>query len=231
MRRTLFVLARFVLCGGIALAQEVHVRPSMSYVAAITEPVLIEQVLRQQSIPLETHTDSIEIIDAMANGFGENDLLVLYPSKQVFALMNIEEPLKTMMDNWHYNLEQRTTPYTTSTELAKQTREERNPFDGLLTYVLRGIEQFYGGSGIEGTFRRDENSSYLALWNFAPDSFRYRDARGGGVSDTLRYYDLLNIVSHDTTYLADSTLYDVIYVYKTYRDTVYLPADSNHRAP
>ena len=201
-------------------------RPSMSYIASVAEPGLIQEVLKQQAITPEGRVDSLEIIDAMGNGFGENDLLVLFPSRQVFPLMTVEEPLKAMMENWHYNLEQRTTPYTSSKDIAIQARSERNPFDGLLSYIVRGLEQFYSGPVIEGTFRRDENSSYLALWNFSPDSFRYRDPRNSGASDTLHYYDLLNIVSRDTTYIADSTIYDVIYVYKTYHDTVYVPAQA-----
>jgi hypothetical protein len=225
VRRIALLLLLFAVAERCA-AQDVHVRPSMSYIASIVEPGLIEQVLKQQSITPEGRTDSLEIIDAMGNGFGENDLLVLYPSRQVFPLMTVEEPLKTMMDNWHYNLEQRTTPFTASQDIIKQAHAERNPFDGLLSFIVRGLEQFYSGRVIEGTFRRDENSSYLALWNFSPDSFRYKDPKNAGVSDTLHYYDLLNIVSRDTTYIADSTIYDVIYVYKTYRDTVYVPVES-----
>jgi hypothetical protein len=152
---------------------------------------------------------------------------VLYPSKHVFSLMTVEEPLKTMMENWHYNLQQRTTPFTRSSDLAQQARSEKSPFAGLLSYIIRGLENYYNGSVVEGTFRRDENTSYIALWNFAPDSFRYKEANGAaGSSDTLHYYDLLQIVKQDTTFVADSTVYDVIYVYKTVRDTVYIPLDS-----
>jgi len=209
-----------------ALAQEVRVRPTMAYSATITDPALIRQVLQQQSIPAEGRTDSVEIIDAMANGFGENDQVVLYPSKQVFSLMTVEEPLKTIMQNWNYNLAQRTTPYTKSSELIQQAHSEKSPFAGLLSFIVRGLETYYGGSVIEGTFRRDQNSSYIALWNFSPDSFKYQEMKSGGLSDTLHYYDLLQIVKQDTTILADSTLYDVIYVYKTYHDTVYVPVDT-----
>jgi hypothetical protein len=218
------VFLTLLLCAAASLAQDVHVRPTMAYKATVTDPVLMAQLLRQQSIPAEGALDSIEIIDATADGFGGNDLVVLYPSKQVFTLMAVEEPLKTVMDNWHYNLEQRTTPHTHSRELAEQARTERSPFAGLLGYIVHGLEAYYGGTTVEGAFRRDEATSYLALWNFAPDSFRYAEQSGSGVADTLRYYDLLQVVRHDTTYVADSTLYDVIYVYKTYHDTVYVPA-------
>jgi len=226
MRRSLWCFILLLALFAVSFAEDVHVRPMMSYCATISDPVLIKQLLQQQAITLEAQTDSIEIIDAMANGFGENDLLVLYPSKQVFSLMTVEEPLKTMMENWHYNLQQRTTPYTRSTDLVQQARTEKSAFAGLLSFIVRGLETYYNGSVVEGTFRRDENSSYIALWNFAPDSFKYKDAQGAGLSDTLHYYDLLQIVKKDTSFIADSTMYDVIYVYKTYRDTVYVPMDS-----
>lgn len=224
-RHRLFGLIVLAICS-TCVGQEVHVRPTMAFCATITDPALIKQLLEQQAITPEGRTDSVEIIDAMSNGFGENDLVVLYPSKQVFSLMTVEEPLKTMMENWHYNLQQRTTPFTQSSDLTQQARAERNPFAGLLSYIVRGLENYYHGTVVEGTFRRDENTSYIALWNFAPDSFRYKEMQGAGMSDTLRYYDLLQIVKQDTTFVADSTMYDVIYVYKTYRDTVYVPLDS-----
>ncbi|HEY3296523.1 MAG TPA: hypothetical protein VGL38_13925 [bacterium] len=223
--RLLPFLALLALAAWCA-AEDVHVRPTMAYSATITDPALIKQLLQQQSITQDGSTDSVEIIDAMANGFGENDLLVLYPSKQVFSLMTVEEPLKTMMENWHYNLQQRTTPFTRSADLSQQARTEHSPFAGLLSFIVRGLEAYYNGTVIEGTFRRDENTAYIALWNFAPDSFKYRDLSGTGMADTLHYYDLLQIVKQDTAFVTDSTMYDVIYVYKTYRDTVFIPMDS-----
>jgi hypothetical protein len=229
IRAVLCSLLIVVFCAS-AEAQDVRVRPVMAYRATVTDPVIIGQLLHQQSIPAEGTVDSIEIVDAMADGFGGNDLVVLYPSKQVFVLMAVEEPLKTVMDNWHYNLQQRTTPNTTSRELADQARSERSPFAGLLSHIMRGLEAYYSGTVIEGAFRRDESTAFLALWNFVPDSFKYREQGTAGASDTLRYYDLLQIVSRDTTYVADSTIYDVIYVYKTYHDTVYVPASQNASA-
>jgi hypothetical protein len=206
-------------------AQDVHVQPIMAFRAMVTEPGLIQQFLHSQAILVEGKVDSLEVIDATSNGFGENDLLMLFPSKQIFPLMTVEEPLKSIMGGWHYNLTQMTTPSRSSSELRQQARADQNPYTGLLSFVLRGLERYYRGNRVEGTFRRDENSSYIALWNFAPDSFRYREIIDSTVSDTIHQYDLLQIVSHDTTFIADSTLYDVIYVYKTFHDTVYMPTE------
>jgi hypothetical protein len=223
MRRILILGLIFAAAGWAAFGQEIHVKPVMAYSASVTDRGLIQQFLTQQSILSDEPVDSIEVIDATANGFGENDLLVLYPSKQIYPLMTVEEPLKSIMTNWHYNLSQVTSPHTSFAELAQQAKADRNPYLGVLSQVVRGLDRYYRGSQVEGTFRRDQNSSYIALWNFAADSFKYQESRDAGATDTLRYYDLLQIMSHDTMFVADSTTYDVIYVYKTYRDTIYVP--------
>jgi hypothetical protein len=223
IQRLLLMAGLMTVIAGAGLAQEIHVRPVMAYSASVTDRALIQQFMEQQAILSDEPVDSIEVIDATANGFGENDLLMLYPSKQIYPLMTVEEPLKSIMTNWRYNLSQVTSPHVRAAELAQQARNDRNPYVAVLSHVLRGLEKYYSGSQIEGTFRRDQNSSYIALWNFAADSFRYQDTREGGATDTLHYYDLLQITTHDTMFVADSTMYDVIYVYKTYRDTVYVP--------
>jgi hypothetical protein len=230
-RPVLWIVILLAALAGFGQAQDVHVQPVMAYRAIVTETGLIQQFLREQAILVEETVDSIEVIDATSNGFGENDLLMLYPTKQIYPLMTVEEPLKSIMANWHYNLSQITSPAITSSELRQQARIDQNPYTGLLSFVLRGLERYYHAGRVEGTFRRDENSSYIALWNFVADSLKYRDVPDATVSDTIRQYDLLQIVSHDTTFIADSTLYDVIYVYKTYRDTVYVPMESKGAVP
>ena len=213
----------------LATAGDVRVRPQRAYSASVTDMSVVRLFLEQQSIPAQGRVDSVEIIDAAGNGFGENDLVVFHPSKQTYSLMTIEEPLKTMMKDWYYNAEQLTTPDTVSAQLFKAADEDstgKGAFKGLLAFVLKGLEVYYSGARIEGSFRRDENSSFLELWNYDPSLLRYREIQSVGLSDTVQTFDLLQIVSHDTLELADSMMYDVIYVYKTLHDTVYIPVET-----
>jgi hypothetical protein len=213
----------------LTLADEVRVRPYRAYCASVTDTTVIREFLQQQSIPTTEQTDSLEIIDATGNGFGENDLVIVYPSKQTYSLMTIEEPLKSMMKDWRYNAEQLTSPDTTSAQLFEDARADstgKGGFKGLLAFILKGLELYYGGNTVEGAFRRDQNSSYLELLNYNKDALKYRKLETAALSDTVHSYDLLQIVSRDTLVESDSTMYDVIYVYKTLHDTVYLPADA-----
>ena len=143
--------------------------------------------------------------------------------------MSIEEPLKTMMTDWHYNTSQLTSPDTTAAQLFTAARTDttgKGAFHGLLGFILRGLELYYGGEIIEGSFRRDQNSSFLELWNYDPQAFKFRESVSAASADTIQNYDLLQIVSHDTLELSDSTMYDVIFVYKTIHDTVYVAAEA-----
>ena len=210
-------------------AGDVRVNPYRAYCASVTDSSVIGQFVLQQSLPLTEPADSLEIIDASGNGFGENDLIIVYPSKQIFTLMTIEEPLKTMMKDWQYNSAQLTTPDMTSAKLFQGARDDstgKGAFKGLLGFVLKGLELYYSGDVVEGSFRRDQNRSVLERWNYAPAALHSQDLRSAGLADTVHAYDLLQIVSQDTVELADSTLYDVIYVYKTLHDTVYVPVDA-----
>ena len=214
---------------GLVFGADVHVRPQRAYLASVTDSAVIRQFIDQQSIPIENRIDSIEIIDAAGNGFGEHDLIILYPSKRTYSLMTIEEPLKSMMKDWYYNAEQLTSPDIASVQLFHAAREDstgKGAFKGLLASILKGLELYYSGATIEGSFRRDENSSFLELWNYEPSALQFRELQTAGLLDTVQNYDLLQIVSSDTTEVADSTMYDVIYVYKTLHDTVYVPIEA-----
>ncbi len=227
--RRLLMLGFLALGIGAALAGDVRVRPYRAYCASVTDTAVIRHFIEQQSIPEQGHTDSLEIIDASGNGFGENDLIIVYPSKHTYSLMSIEEPLKTMMTDWHYNTSQLTSPDTTAAQLFTAARTDttgKGAFHGLLGFILRGLELYYGGEIIEGSFRRDQNSSFLELWNYDPQAFKFRESVSAASADTIQNYDLLQIVSHDTLELSDSTMYDVIFVYKTIHDTVYVAAEA-----
>jgi hypothetical protein len=202
------------------------VRPHYGYIVSITDPVFIKEFITQQTLPITTDVDSLVFIDADGAGFGENDLVTAYPSKQTFPLSTVEEPIRSSMTQWSFsNPNQVTSPRTTSAQLFQDTRKQDtpNPLDGMLAFILKGLELYYTGTDMQGRFRQDSTTVFLEIWDFDPKKFRYREAEGLGLADTVQAFDLLHILRNDTLFLTDSTLYDVIYVYKTYTDTVYLP--------
>lgn len=205
------------------LAQDVRVSPYRVNRATITDRSLIDLFMREQAILTRQIPDSLVVIDASSNGFGQGDLLLTYPGDESHPLLTVEEPLRSIMDNWNYNAGQVTTSDTVSAQLLIHAREHRDPYRGLLGQIVRGIETYYTGATIEGAFRRDRETTYLGLWNFDESAFSYREAPLTAAGDTVHSYDLLQIIRRDTVYVMDTTLYDFIYVYKTYHDTVFVP--------
>jgi hypothetical protein len=219
----------FVILGvTAAFAQDVRVSPYRVNRAAVTDKSLINLFMREQAIVARETPDSLVVIDAASNGFGQGDLLIVYPGEATQPLLSVDEPLRSIMDNWNYNAGQITTPDTAAAQLLDHAREHHDPYRGLLGQIVRGIETYYAGPTIEGAFRCDHETTYLGLWNFDESAFRYREAPLGAAADTIHSYDLLQMISRDTVYVTDTTLYDVIYVYKTYHDTVYVPAPAPH---
>ena len=220
-----------VLIASVAAAQDVRVSPYRVNRAAITDRSLINLFMREQAMVARAVPESLVVIDAAANGFGQGDLLIVYPGEETHPLLTVDEPLRSIMDNWNYNAGQITTADTLAAQLLLHAREFRDPYRGLLGQIVRGIEAYYQGSTIEGAFRRDRETTYLGLWNFDESAFGYREAPHLAGGDTVRSFDLLQLISSDTVYVTDETLYDVIYVYETVHDTVYLPLPSGDSAP
>jgi hypothetical protein len=221
-------IASIIIAAASCLAQEVVVKPYNVYHAYVYDPTLIEEFRQGQMLEPGLTIDSIEVIDATRNGFGVGDLIVVYPSKQIYHLMTIEEPLRSIMSSWTYDANKLySAPFTTSTTLLNSARELRSPYAGLLYFLVRGLELYYpGGDYIEGFFRRDPETSFIELWNFDDSKLNYREAQGLGISDTLRLFDILKVEANDTVFLTDSTLYDAIYIYKTIIDTVFVPQET-----
>ncbi|MBU0508808.1 hypothetical protein KKH27_08240 [bacterium] len=202
------------------------VRPQFSRKITISDSVFIHDFIQQQALPIGERVDSLEFLDLDARGFSENDFVVVYPTRETFPLVEIGEQTRAYMEQWQTaNPWQVTAPRMSSSQLFEMAGrpEVRSALMGMLGFVLRGLEVFYEGTNVEGRFRQDSNTVYIELWNFDPALFQYRDLEGTGMSDTITSYDLLQVVRDDTLFLTDSTLFDVIYVYKTFRDTVFIP--------
>jgi hypothetical protein len=229
VRFNISVFVGLALITASCYAQEVVVKPYNVYHAFVYDRTLIEEFRQGQMLEPDLKIDSIEVIDATRNGFGIGDLIVAYPSKQIFHLMTIEEPLRSIMSSWTYDANKLyTAPFTTSAELRNSARELQSPYAGLLYFLLKGLELYYPtGEYIEGFFRKDKETSFIELWNFDEGKLNYREAEGLGVSDTLRLFDILKVEANDTVFLSDSTLYDAIYIYKTITDTIFVPQDTH----
>lgn len=222
-RNIIFTCLVLLICG-VSSAREIVVEPYSVYHVVVNDPGIISLVRSEQSLDPEMVIDSLEFIDATRNGFGEGDLMVVFPNKQVFPLLNVEGKLRSTMDSWLFReTHQLTSPITDSYEMERVADEVKKPKPLILSAILRSLERYYSGDQIEGYFRRDCQTSFLQLWNYDPEQLKFVKMSQEEGAKKLNSFDLLKIVVHDTVYVTDSTMFDAYYIMKTEQDTVYIP--------
>jgi hypothetical protein len=229
--RIIALCVAILMGAAMSPAQEVVIEPYEVRHAIIAAKNLIETFREKQNLDPALKIDSMVVIDATRNGFGQGDLLVVYPSGEIFPLMTVEEPLRSIMDSWSYREDQQaTTPEISSSNCLKKAKEMDSPYIGLLGFILRGLDIYYPeGNYIQGFFRKDPETAFIELWGHDKDKFKYREADESGLGETIEAFDLLQIIRSDTVYIADSTLFDAIYIYKSTSDTVYMPVQESGR--
>lgn len=225
--RRLIIILHFWIVIPLACAQKIQVEPYQVHRTFVNDPTLIEIFRQEQLLESNMQIDSIEVIDATRNGFGQGDLMVIYPSKNMYPLIAVEKKLHNIMSSWEFDENLAfTSPYIHSQDNFGIAEQWKDPFVGMLAFILEGLELYYPqGERIMGSFRyqKDEKIAAIVLWDFSENDLVYRPRKSGGIADTLEAYDILQVVKQDTVFLSDSTLFDAIYIYKTITDTVFVP--------
>ena len=76
------------------------IQPVMVQTVMIVDDALIADMLVSSLIPENPATvDSIQVIDATSNGFGENDMIILHP-QQISYTFNAQGQVRELMKNW-----------------------------------------------------------------------------------------------------------------------------------
>ncbi len=84
-------------------AQQPKVDLRMVSEATVTDQKIIETIVLTSLIPEDpAKVDSVKFIDATNNGFGDNDLVIFYPS-QAGYLFFADDRVKVMMKNWTFS--------------------------------------------------------------------------------------------------------------------------------
>jgi len=224
----------------ISMAQTSFEEPEVSQIfrniAEITDPYSIQLVLDDFFITENVdEVDRIEIIDISDVGFGSNDILVIYPSRNVYMLDQPSQALLETMRNWSITEQRRDGLNTLSADyfypdhadtLDRWDIDESEldlVMGSLISDILESINRNYNDMPISMRFERgtfDEGFTFQ-IWNYNEDAFSFqsRPAR----ADTILVNDFLYITYSDSTVVADTTMYDIIYINHAVHETVYIP--------
>jgi len=145
----------------------------------VTRPVV--QVVDRETIdyllfelfiePLE-YPNRLQVIDVTQNGFGPDDVMVSYPSVEVFVIPElIPDSVQTIMSGWQPEVEYRMDSGNMSSEaLASLIGSERDAVrraEGAILYdVVQAVERSYRDIPVALLFQRDSVGFTFQLWDY-----------------------------------------------------------------
>ena len=191
----------------------------------------------------EAAADSIafaEIYDFSRSGFSNGDLLVIHPSGNSYILQGLSSEFLDQAATWkqaghlEYKTYHRETRYMGSLvdELSAPVQydwdipepdlprelEAKMALRAIWGAVHQSVEQQYGLSSMELYFTRDDTTTSIELWGFAPDSLQFNYLNTG---DGVARNDLLTVTVRDTVIESVHNYVDLLVVRDSRRDTLY----------
>ncbi|MBX2820249.1 MAG: hypothetical protein KTR29_11230 [Rhodothermaceae bacterium] len=214
------------------LAQSAQVSQSILPTARITNQDDILKLLDLLFI-FEEEVTSMDIIDVTSNGFGPDDIVVTYPSQQTHYLgADVDGEAQAMMDEWAFEAEFRrdassqVAPEQFDPALNPTLAEGEQAEMAILSEILYSLQRNYKDEPVRMLFERDNGAFTFQMWDFKPPQMQHV-AKPSGPPDTLTTFDLLYVLASDSLIEADTAYYDILYLQRTVRDSVFIPVNED----
>lgn len=143
-------------------------RPVVEVVDSSTVDYLLFELFIE---PLQPPT-RLQVIDVTQNGFGPDDVMVSYPSVEVFVIPEfIPDSVQTIMSGWTPEVEYRMDSGNMSSEalaslIGAQTDPERRAEGAILYDVVQAVERSYRDIPVAMLFQRDSVGFTFQLWDY-----------------------------------------------------------------
>ncbi len=187
-------------------------------VVSVEDKNLIDFFMFEFFIP-ETLVSRMDIIDATGNGFGEDDLVKTYPSEAIYFPVP-SDSAQQIMNSWKFRANFQIVTEDRPPEEFENIESDRAE-NGIFASILRGVNRNYQNNPISIWFERDRTGVTFEMWDFDRKALSYAPPPPA-VPDSVLTYDLVHVIRSDTLIKADTTMYDLIYIYKTVSDTLML---------
>ena len=223
---------------GQNINQNVNVTQVFRPTAEIVDSQLIEQFLEGLILAEDpSEVEKIEILDITNNGFGPDDMVVIHPSLNIHPIDQPDPSLTEIMRSWSFEEQQRDGinelsadyyyPEEADTlDLSLMTSDQMIELaqNSILSDLLESLKRNYESMPISLRFERDEEGFTFQLWNYQENAFSFKP-RPPAVPDSIGVYDMMYVLYSDSTIIADTTYYDLMYINKTVENTIYLPEE------
>jgi len=133
--------------------------------------------------------DRIQVIDVTRNGFGPDDVLIVYPSAEVFLIPEfVPDSVQAMMGMWRpevdYRMDSGNMPSSALAALiANESDTARQAENAILYDLVQAVERSYRDLPVAILFERDSLGFSFQLWDYNRDAMRYAP-RPAFVSDS-----------------------------------------------
>jgi hypothetical protein len=133
--------------------------------------------------------DRLQVIDVTRNGFGPDDILIAYPSAEVFLIPEfVPDSVQAMMGMWRpevdYRMDSGNMPSSALAALiADESDTSRQAENAILYDLVQAVERSYRDLPVAILFERDSLGFSFQLWDYNRDAMRYAP-RPAFVSDS-----------------------------------------------
>lgn len=177
LRRCLFVLSLILFVGGYRAASAQHFDQLTRPIASIEQEGLIDAILDELLIlpPDTARVTRIDVVDLTANGYGPDDVLILYPSLETYLLRDdVPTRVQEIMKRWELEADYRLdASLAESKRVEEEAHRQRSATDALSGAVIGAIGRYYHGGEIDLRLSRDRSGLRLEMWNFDPEAMQY----------------------------------------------------------
>lgn len=159
-----------------AFAQMTNVSQQVLPTVEIRDLDLVEEFLETQFItPEDTNYNSALFLDVTRDGFGVNDLLLLYPSEEYFQLSEyIPDQMRNVLSEQNlesdYNL---STSRDMTRVIADEAETEEDPKKALAGAMLQSLLVYMPAGNFEGYINQVGDNVRINFWGYDEDAWQF----------------------------------------------------------
>ncbi len=145
-------------------------------VATLARPAQIDTFLSELLIPPPDTISHLEVVDLTGNGYGPDDMVILYPSQTTYAISDaVPRILQDIMKTWELGADYRLdATLEESHSVEAEAHRRQDPRGAISGAVVSAIAEYYDGDGIDMRLSQGQDGLRLEMWNYDPDAMRYR---------------------------------------------------------
>ena len=168
--------ALFLVPSASVLGQMARVTQRVLQVAELIDLSFIDDFLADQFItPENAEYTSAVFLDLTRDGFGTNDVLILYPSEEHFLLSEyLPEQMVNILSAQNletdYNLN---TIRSLSRIIAGEAEEEEDPKKALAGALLGSLLIYYPAGNFQGYIDQAGEDLHISFWGYDEDAWRF----------------------------------------------------------